>query len=127
MAQPGIPAARGAAAGLQGQNGAASASGSPYTNGECRMGAGRTARPGPGRPPSWVCRGEWQVTAGPREPRQTCTCSPALGVQFHMYLYIRPANSKHLRSAASERNKGCKRIADEISSSELPYRGGHSV
>lgn len=33
MAQPGIPAARGAAAGLQTQNGAASASGSPYTNG----------------------------------------------------------------------------------------------
>lgn len=33
MAQPGIPAARGAAAGLQAQNGAASAAGSPYTNG----------------------------------------------------------------------------------------------
>lgn len=33
MAQPRIPAARGAAAGLQAQNGAASASGSPYTNG----------------------------------------------------------------------------------------------
>ncbi|KAH0506478.1 Protein transport protein Sec24A [Microtus ochrogaster] len=33
MAQPGIPAARGAAVGLQGQNGAASASGSSYTNG----------------------------------------------------------------------------------------------
>lgn len=33
MAQPGIPAARGAAANLQAQNGAASASGSPYTNG----------------------------------------------------------------------------------------------
>lgn len=49
MAQPGIPAARGAAAGLQAQNGAASASGSAYTNGECCTGAGRTARPGPGR------------------------------------------------------------------------------
>lgn len=33
MAQPRIPAARGAAAGLQAQNGAASASGSLYTNG----------------------------------------------------------------------------------------------
>lgn len=33
MAQPRIPAARGAAASLQAQNGAASASGSPYTNG----------------------------------------------------------------------------------------------
>lgn len=33
MAQPGIPAARGAAGSLQAQNGAVSASGSPYTNG----------------------------------------------------------------------------------------------
>lgn len=59
MAQPRIPAARGAAAGLQAQNGAASASGSPYTNGECRTGAGRTARLGPG---------DESLTAWPREP-----------------------------------------------------------
>lgn len=86
MAQPRIPAARGAAAGLQAQNGAASASGSPYTNGECRTGAGRTARLGPGTSPNPVCRGEWQMTAWPLEPRWTCTCRPALVGLFHMYL-----------------------------------------
>lgn len=82
MAQPGIPAARGAAVGLQAQNGAASASGSPYTNGECRMGAGRTARPGPGRPPCWVCRGEWQGTARPGSRGRCAPAAPRWGHSF---------------------------------------------
>lgn len=40
MSQPGIPASGAAPTGLQAQNGAASASGSPYANGECCTGAG---------------------------------------------------------------------------------------
>lgn len=86
MAQPRIPAARGAAASLQAQNGAASASGSPYTNGECRTGAGRAAQLGPGTSPSQVYRGEWRMTAWTREPRWTCTCRSTLVGQFHVYL-----------------------------------------
>ena len=40
MSQPGIPASGGAPIGLQAQNGAARASGSPYTNGKSRPGVG---------------------------------------------------------------------------------------
>lgn len=49
MSQPGVPASGGAPTGLQTQNGAASALGSPYTNGKYRLGtgAGRSEGPSP--------------------------------------------------------------------------------
>uniref|UniRef100_A0A8C0WSC0 Protein transport protein Sec24A n=2 Tax=Castor canadensis TaxID=51338 RepID=A0A8C0WSC0_CASCN len=48
MSQPRIPASGGTLAGLQAQNGATSASGVPYANGECGAGPGRRAHLGLG-------------------------------------------------------------------------------
>jgi hypothetical protein len=65
MSQPRIPASGGTLAGLQAQNGATSASGVPYANGECGAGPGRRAHLGLGSGSAATQESE-RVTCGAR-------------------------------------------------------------
>lgn len=112
MSQPGIPASGRAPAGLQAQNGAASASGSLYTNGKyCQ---GRVAGAAWARAPAdlWLVplplatgegdlpaglMNEWWWAPGPARLPRICSRSPGLVLSVS-YLFIH-ALSEQLMSA----------------------------
>lgn len=99
MSQPGIPASGGASTGLQAQNGAASASGSPYTNGKClwvlRVREGEVWAPA--RVNLWLLpASEGTVGESDFPARVSSTWSweaepqgPRLVLVFHIYLFSR--------------------------------------
>lgn len=113
MSQPGIPASGGASTGLQAQNGAASASGSPYTNGKylwvLRVGEGEVWAPARVDlwllPPSEGTAGEsdfparvrsaWSWEAEPQGPR--------LVLVFHVYLFILSFSTQLLSTCCIKR------------------------